>query len=96
MSDLQVCSPRPHGILLGDEYSCPHLSRLPFPALNSDPSLITSENWSRAENTAGDILRRIQPTLVAEQKRQEVIDYVQGLIRTRIGCEVTFPSELCL
>ncbi|XP_022997710.1 uncharacterized protein LOC111492589 [Cucurbita maxima] len=90
MSDLQVCSPRHHGILLGGDYSCPHLSRLPFPTLNSDPSLITSENWLRAENTAGCILRRIQPTCVAEQKRQEIVDYVQGLIRTRIGCEV-FP-----
>ncbi|CAK9326891.1 unnamed protein product [Citrullus colocynthis] len=90
MSVLQVCSPRPHGIFLGDDYSWPHLSRLPFPTSNSYRSLITSENWSRAEITVGDILRQIQPTLVAEQKRQEIIDYVRGLIRTRIGCEV-FP-----
>lgn len=62
----------------------------PLPVLNPDPSSVTEEAWFAAEETTADILRRIQPTLAADRRRREVVDYVQRLIRFGARCEV-FP-----
>ena len=83
MGDLQACSPpNINGDIFGED-------RLyPLPPLNPDPASIGVETWTRAETTAQEIVSRIQPTLVADQKRRDVIDYVQRLLKYCIGCEV--------
>ncbi|KAJ1378822.1 hypothetical protein SESBI_47459 [Sesbania bispinosa] len=86
MGDLHV-----NGIVFGEDR--PYSSSPPSPPLplsNPDPSAIAAETWSAAEKTTGEILRRIRPTLSADRRRREVVDYVQRLIRYGARCEV-FP-----
>ncbi|KAF3454811.1 hypothetical protein FNV43_RR05259 [Rhamnella rubrinervis] len=91
MSDLQVCSlPNPNDVIFREDRLCPLSSSPPSSASNPDPSLISADSWARAETTTQEIVSKIQPTLVADQKRKDVIDYVQRLLRNYIGCEV-FP-----
>ncbi|KAJ7964311.1 PAP/OAS1 substrate-binding domain superfamily protein [Quillaja saponaria] len=85
MADLQVCTARLNGVIFGEDRL---RSSPPLPELNPDPSSIAAEIWARAENTTHQILCGTQPSLGTEQKRMEVIDYVQGLIRCCLGCEV--------
>ncbi|KAK3004500.1 hypothetical protein RJ639_018763, partial [Escallonia herrerae] len=54
------------------------------------PLYIHAECWLIAERVSHEILSVIQPTVVAEKKRMEVIDFVQKLIRSRCQTEV-FP-----
>ncbi|XP_042489131.1 uncharacterized protein LOC122069225 isoform X2 [Macadamia integrifolia] len=100
MGDLQVCSPQPDGGVLNEEG--PYLSSSSSSSLSSssssssssscnpDPLSISEESWIKAEQKTHEILCRIQPTVVSEQRRKEVIDYVQRLIRNYLGSEV-FP-----
>ncbi|KAK9279936.1 hypothetical protein L1049_013620 [Liquidambar formosana] len=101
MGDLQVFMPRPNGVLtedrlfMSDASSSSSSSSLsssspPLPSSSPDTSSIDAESWARAEQTTKEIVCMIQPTAVADQKRKEVIDYVQRLIRCCLGCEV-FP-----
>ncbi|GAB2272091.1 hypothetical protein Dimus_006910 [Dionaea muscipula] len=55
-----------------------------------DPLCFGLEEWVRAERVTQEIISRVQPTVVSEERRRDVVDYVQRLIRNRIGCEV-FP-----
>jgi hypothetical protein len=68
--------------------------RLIFPASlyaeTPDPASIGNEVWSVAEEAVGDVICCIHPTLDSEEKRKDVIDYIQRLIRGSLGCEV-FP-----
>lgn len=90
MGDLQPCSlPNPNGDIFGEDRLCPLPSSPPLPASNPDPASIALESWARAETTTQEIVSCIQPTLVADQKRKDVIDYVQRLLRYCIGYEVT-------
>ncbi|KAA8517667.1 hypothetical protein F0562_015141 [Nyssa sinensis] len=57
---------------------------------NPSPSSIGAECWARAEQAIQKIIFQVQPTDVSEERRKEVIDYVQRLIRGCLGCEV-FP-----
>uniref|UniRef100_A0A5B6Z1Q5 Polymerase nucleotidyl transferase domain-containing protein n=1 Tax=Davidia involucrata TaxID=16924 RepID=A0A5B6Z1Q5_DAVIN len=57
---------------------------------NPSPSSIGAERWARAEQATQKIICQVQPTVVSEERRKEVIDYVQRLIRGRLGCLV-FP-----
>ncbi|KAE8039405.1 hypothetical protein FH972_011820 [Carpinus fangiana] len=89
MGDLQVCSPpRSSGVVLGEYCLCG--ASPPLPALNPDPVSIGAESWAAAERTTHEVVCRIHPTLATDYKRREVIEYVQGLIKSRVGCEV-FP-----
>jgi len=49
---------------------------------------VAADAWAAAEQTTGEILRSIQPTLAADRRRREVVDYVQRLIRYGARCEV--------
>lgn len=49
---------------------------------------MAADAWAAAEQTTGEILRSIQPTLAADRRRREVVDYVQRLIRYGARCEV--------
>jgi hypothetical protein len=84
MGDLHL-----NGVVFGEDrpYSSSPPSP-PLPVLNPDPSFVTEEAWSAAEETTAEILRRIQPTLAADRRRREVVDYVQRLIHFGARCEV--------
>lgn len=41
-----------------------------------------------AEERAQEILNAIQPVFVSDKSRNEIIDYVQTLIKDRLGIEV--------
>ncbi|KAG1338138.1 hypothetical protein COCNU_04G004440 [Cocos nucifera] len=57
---------------------------------NPHPSAIRAESWRRAEQATQDVIQCIQPTVVSEQRRGAVVDYVQKLIRKYLGTEI-FP-----
>ncbi|KAK4274912.1 hypothetical protein QN277_018073 [Acacia crassicarpa] len=90
MADLQVSSPQMTGAGIAEDRQWSSPPSSPLPPSNPDPSSVGPEAWSRAEKTTRDILCRIRPTLGANQRRNEVVDYVRRLIRFRVGCEV-FP-----
>jgi len=50
---------------------------------------IGAEFLQRAEEATQGVIAQVQPTVVSENRRKAVIDYVQRLIRTRLGCEVS-------
>ncbi|XP_044495150.1 uncharacterized protein LOC123218036 isoform X3 [Mangifera indica] len=89
MSDLEVCpATGTSGIVLMENRLCTTASSFQsFPAvLNS----ISEQNWEIAERRTDEILCLIRPTLVSDNHRREVINYVHDLISTSLGCEV-FP-----
>ncbi|KAH6786979.1 hypothetical protein C2S52_006531 [Perilla frutescens var. hirtella] len=51
---------------------------------------IGRENWVAADRAAREIIWKVQPTPVSEERRKEVVDYIQRLIRDCLGAEV-FP-----
>lgn len=53
-----------------------------------DPALITEESLSAAEEAAEHVLNCVHPTLDSEEKRRDVVDYVQQLVKSRLNCEV--------
>lgn len=76
MGDLR----EPSGAVLEDS---------PVPSSSSSSSF-APEVWTRAELATQKIIRQVQPTVASEDRRRDVIDYVQRLLRTCLGCEV-FP-----
>ncbi|CAH8388610.1 unnamed protein product [Eruca vesicaria subsp. sativa] len=75
-ADLYDCSVMEHS-----SSSCS-----PFP-----PRLSPSkepEFWNRMEEATREIIEHVHPTLVSEERRRDVIDYMQRFIKTRVGCEV--------
>ncbi|KAJ0232698.1 PAP/OAS1 substrate-binding domain superfamily [Hirschfeldia incana] len=53
------------------------------------PSLpVQPEFWNRVEEATREIIENVHPTLVSEDRRRDVIDYMQRLIRMTLGCEV--------
>ncbi|THF94304.1 hypothetical protein TEA_020340 [Camellia sinensis var. sinensis] len=89
MGDLQVFSQQPNGVLTEDRSFSVSFSP-PLPASNPDPSSIGEESWAIAEQTTQQVICCIHPTLDSEEKRKDVIEYVQRLIRCSLGFEV-FP-----
>ncbi|XP_052187428.1 uncharacterized protein LOC127798131 [Diospyros lotus] len=62
----------------------------PFMAPNPDPLSIPAESWVVAEKATREVIGCIHPTMDSDEKRKDVIEYVQRLIRCSLGCEV-FP-----
>ncbi|XP_068668933.1 uncharacterized protein [Aristolochia californica] len=89
MGDLQVWAPQPSGFL-NSPPSSHRLSSSSSSSSNPPPLSITAECLQRGEETIREIIYRIQPTLVSEQRRKDVVEYIQRLIRGWVGCEV-FP-----
>ncbi|KAG7561076.1 polymerase nucleotidyl transferase domain [Arabidopsis thaliana x Arabidopsis arenosa] len=54
----------------------------------ADSLLIEEESWMIAEERAHEILCTIQPALVSDKSRNEIIDYVRTLIKSHDGIEV--------
>ncbi|XP_021277953.1 uncharacterized protein LOC110411915 isoform X1 [Herrania umbratica] len=92
MGDLRVCYP--NGDISREDRLCPS----PFPSppfslslSNPDqPCSIARESWDCAEDTARRIVWSVQPTLDADRKRKEIVEYVQRLIQDGLGYQV-FP-----
>ncbi|XP_051134423.1 uncharacterized protein LOC127253732 isoform X2 [Andrographis paniculata] len=55
-----------------------------------DFALLSDECLSAAEEAAQKVVNCVRPTLDSEEKRRDMIDYVQRLIKTHLNCEV-FP-----
>ncbi|KAK9723683.1 hypothetical protein RND81_05G017700 [Saponaria officinalis] len=67
----------PNGVVLEESsYSC--------------VSSVGQEVWARAEAATDEIIRQVQPTVVSEERRRDVVDYVHSLLKGFLGCEV-FP-----
>ncbi|KAK9057522.1 hypothetical protein SSX86_022358 [Deinandra increscens subsp. villosa] len=75
---------------LGMEEDRPFLPSFAAPLCNPDPNSIRVETWVLAEDPAREVLNCIYPTLDSEEKRKDVIEYVQRLIRFNLQLEV-FP-----
>lgn len=58
------------------------------PDPNPSPDQIGAERWALAEKSTQNIISKVQPTVVSERRRTQVIDYVRQLIRRSNGCEV--------
>ncbi|KAF8102043.1 hypothetical protein N665_0201s0333 [Sinapis alba] len=54
----------------------------------ADPLPIDGEFWMIAEERAHEILNTIQPAIVSDRSRNEIIDYVHTLIKSHDGIEV--------
>lgn len=61
----------------------------------ADSLLIEEESWMIAEERAHEILCTIQPALVSDKSRNEIIDYVRTLIKSHDGIEVRNSGSLC-
>lgn len=57
-----------------------------------DPAVMITEDILEIaeETTAKEVLSCIHPTLDSDEKRKDVIEYVQSLIKTRVGLEVLY------
>lgn len=53
-----------------------------------DPASLSEECLSAAEEAAQQVLNCIHPTLDSEEKRRDIVDYVQRLIKSHLKCEV--------
>lgn len=71
-----------------------------FPSLqgsnvpNPNPLAIDAELWLLAEHRAEEILHVIQPSLVADRKREDLLVHLQRLIKRYCGAEVDFQLWL--
>ncbi|KAL0460361.1 UNVERIFIED_CONTAM: hypothetical protein Slati_0663300 [Sesamum latifolium] len=52
-----------------------------------DPASISEECLCAAEEAAEQVLNCVHPTLDSEEKRRDVIDYVQLLVKSHLNCE---------
>lgn len=58
----------------------------------ADSLPIDGEFWMIAEERAHEILNTIQPAIISDRSRNEIIDYVHTLIKSHDGIEVRLPS----
>ncbi|XP_030926430.1 uncharacterized protein LOC115953086 isoform X3 [Quercus lobata] len=87
MGDLRAWSPEPPNTAVLEE----RLSSSSSSSSSSNQTAgIAAESLQRAEEATQGIIAQVQPTVVSENRRRAVTDYVQRLLRTWLGCEV-FP-----
>lgn len=84
MGDFRDWWPEPNGPVLEERPSSSSSS-----SRSSNQTAIGAEFWLRAEEATQGIIAQVQPTVVSGNRRKAVIDYVQRLIRTSLGCEVS-------
>lgn len=96
MGDLQLWPQQLDGVGVADADHNPPPSPSPAsPSSTSHPPnphhlAIGADAWLEAEQATQEVIRHILPTVVSEQRRKTVVDYVQKLIRGFLGSEV-FP-----
>ena len=62
-----------------------------------DPLSIDPEIWSMAEQRIQEILYIVQPNIVSDKRRKEIVNYVRQLVNGYFGTEVrSFPRPFCL
>ncbi|XVE80759.1 hypothetical protein DITRI_Ditri15bG0006100 [Diplodiscus trichospermus] len=83
MGELRDWSPEANGVASEERSSSLSSSSLNIAGIGA-------EYWKKAEEATRGIIAQVQPTIVSEERRKAVIDYVQRLIRTYLRCEV-FP-----
>lgn len=83
MDDLQAWIPQSIGEA-GDGNTQPPSAQ----QSNPEPSEISAESWRRAEQATQEVIKCIQPTVISEQRRRAVVEYVQKLIRWNLRIEV--------
>lgn len=86
MGDLRDWSPERNGVALEERPSSSSSSQSLFP---SNQTAIGAEYWQKAEDATQGVIAQVQPTVVSENRRKAVVDYVQRLIRSCLGCEVS-------
>lgn len=66
----------------------------PWPAEteNPRPSSIPDETWILAEKTITHVITKIQPTKLSDERRRNVVEYIQKIVKTKLGCEVNLFS----
>lgn len=72
------------------------LGRTSPPRPPPDPSSISQECLSVAEEAGEQVLNYVHPTLDSEERRTMVVDYVQHLVKTRLNCEVVLYGSVPL
>ncbi|KAM3689997.1 hypothetical protein ACJW30_09G087600 [Castanea mollissima] len=87
MGDFRDWSPEPPNAIVLDER--PSSSSSSSSSSNQTAG-IGAEYLQRAEEATQGIIAQVQPTVVSENRRRAVTDYVQRLLRNCLGCEV-FP-----
>jgi hypothetical protein len=85
MEDFRDWLPEPNGPVLEERPSSSSSSS----SRSSNQTAIGAELWLRAEEATQGIIAQVQPTVVSENRRNAVIDYVQRLIRNCLRCEVS-------
>lgn len=80
---------------LSSSLSSPNLN--PNPNSDPNPLLIDAELWQMAEHRTQEILCTVQPNIMCDRRRKEVINYLRTLIIGYFGTEVRrflllFPS----
>lgn len=96
MGDLRVCYP--NGDISREDRLCP--SPFPSPPFSlslsnpGQPCSIARDSWDSAEETARRIVWSVQPTLDADRKRKEIVEYVQRLIQDGLGYQVFLHSYI--
>jgi len=84
MAEFEIPSPRHNAAPVAS------LSPWPVEKENPQPSEISVETWVYSEKVIKCMIWRIQPTRVSEERRRNVVEYVQKLIKGYLGYEV-FP-----
>lgn len=78
---------------LGMEEDRPFLPSFAAPLNNPDPNSIRVEAWVVADDPTREVLNCIHPNLDSEEKRKDVIEFVQKLIRCNLRLEVNFVTH---
>ncbi|KAK4582217.1 hypothetical protein RGQ29_025400 [Quercus rubra] len=87
MGDLRDWSPEPlNAVVLKERQSSSSSSS----SSSNQTAGIAAEYLQRAEEATQGIIAQVQPTVVSENRRRAVTDYVQRLLGICLGCEV-FP-----
>lgn len=54
----------------------------------TDRVALSEECLSAAEEAAQQVVNCIHPTMDSEEKRRDIVDYIQRLIKSHLNCEV--------
>ena len=87
MGDLRDWSPEPlNAVVLKERQSS---------SSSNQTAGIAAEYLQRAEEATQGIIAQVQPTVVSENRRRAVTDYVQRLLGICLGCEVRVYVSMC-
>ena len=92
MGDLRDWSPEPlNAVVLKERQSSSSSSS----SSSNQTAGIAAEYLQRAEEATQGIIAQVQPTVVSENRRRAVTDYVQRLLGICLGCEVRVYVSMC-